>query len=115
MTRPQPSSSCEYWFSRREPNPGNRRPPSPQSLGIWTAEDFLRGFRFVVAQKQSIQPKRVRKCLICSTNGGCDFDDTYEVQMGFDSSQFTPGLASITVTTPDGQHVETKFGLEKLK
>lgn len=95
--------------------PGTMRPPEPKSVGVWTAEDFLRGFRFVVAQKGSLRPKRMSRRLLCPIAGTCDFYDAYEVQLDFDSSQFTSGLASVTVTTPDGQPVEAKFDLDRLK
>lgn len=95
--------------------PGTMHPPDPKSVGVWSAEDFLRGFRFVVAQKRSLQPRRVSRRLLCPIAGTCDLFDAYEVQLDFDSSQFTSGVASVTVTTPDGQHVEARFDLDRLK
>jgi hypothetical protein len=40
---------------------------------------------------------------------------TREILLQFDASQFAHGNATVKVTLPNGQPVETKYNLEKLK
>lgn len=79
-------------------------------------------YKVRVSQQRSIEPQKTSNTVTCdpyyltdyAVNTGCM---TYmrEVLLQFDAEQFGPGAANFKIQTPDGQTVQTKFNLDKLK
>jgi hypothetical protein len=80
------------------------------------------GYKVFVSQARSIEPRKIANTVTCdpyysgnyALNTSCQ---TYarEILLQFDAGQFGPGAANIKIQTPDGQTVQTKFNLDKLK
>jgi len=77
------------------------------------------GFKVFVSQARSIEPDKTTNTATCNPYDiGANTDcQTYvrEILLQFDAGQFGPGAANIKIQTPDGQTVQTKFNLDKLK
>jgi hypothetical protein len=80
------------------------------------------GFQIFVSQAKSIVPRKTTNAVTCdpyyssnyALNTNCQAY-TREIVLQFDAGQFAPGAANIKIQTPDGQTVQTKFNLDKLK
>lgn len=70
------------------------------------------GFHFRVVQGHTIQARNFSTNLLHHRSTGLG---GAELILEFRASEFVPGTATVEVTTPDGQHVEAKFDLSKLK
>jgi len=80
------------------------------------------GFKVDVSQARSIEPQKTSNTVICDPyySGVYAVDNNCmaymrEIILKFDAGQFGPGAANIKVQTPDGQTIQTKFALDKLK
>jgi hypothetical protein len=77
------------------------------------------GFKVFVSQARSIKPDKTANTVTCNPYGiGANTDcQTYsrEILLQFNAGQFAPASANIKIQTPDGQTVQTKFNLDKLK
>jgi len=78
-------------------------------------------FKVVVFQGEPIEPRKLASTVTCDpysyaspTFGNCIFY-TREILLQFDASQFAPGMATVKVTLPFGQSMETKYNLNKIK
>lgn len=79
-------------------------------------------FKVAVNQLNSIEPRKVTSTLLCdptswqnnATYSNC-FAYTREIALQFDAGQFAPGKATVNVTLPFGQSLETIYSLDKLK
>jgi hypothetical protein len=79
-------------------------------------------FKVAVNQLNSIEPRKVTSTLLCdptswqnNANYSNCFAYTREIVLQFDAEQFAPGKATVKVTLPFGQSLETKYNLDKLK
>lgn len=80
------------------------------------------GFKVFVSQARSIETRKIANTVTCdpyySTNYALNTNCqsyTREIVLQFDAGQFGPGAANIKIQTPDGQTVQTRFNLDKLK
>jgi hypothetical protein len=79
-------------------------------------------FKVAVSQTKPIEPRKVARTVLCnpynplenSTVGNC-IAYTQEILLSFDAGQFAPGRATVKVLLLDGQSLETKYNLDKLK
>jgi hypothetical protein len=80
-------------------------------------------FKVVVSQTKPIEPEKMTSTVICDpyynsyeypVNSDCS-PYLREILLRFDAEQFAPGAATINVETPDGQTIQTKYNLDKLK
>jgi hypothetical protein len=78
-------------------------------------------FMVVVSQGETIEARKLTSTVTCDpysygspTFGNCIFY-AREILLQFDASQFAPGMATVKVTLPFGQSMETKYNLNKLK
>jgi hypothetical protein len=74
------------------------------------SEDFWPGFRFLVAQEHSIEPKKVSSRYLGRTSLGAR-----EVVLEFDAAQFTSGTVAVDVTAPEDQTIHAEFDLDRLE
>jgi hypothetical protein len=79
-------------------------------------------FKAFVSQARRIEPHKSTNTVTCDpysatgypANTNCEVY-TREIVLQFDAEQFAPGYANIKVQTPDGQTIQTKYNLDKLK
>ena len=81
-------------------------------------------FEVRVSQSKSVEPRKMTSTVLCdpysqitypySVNRDCQVYSR-ELLLQFDASQFAPGRTTIKVSLPNGQVLETKYNLEKLK
>jgi hypothetical protein len=71
------------------------------------------GFKVNVSQADPIEPKRLTTESICAAWQDCGAT-RFAILLWFDAEQFSSGAAKISVETPDGQTLPTKFNLDKL-
>jgi hypothetical protein len=79
-------------------------------------------FKVSVSQRNLITPRNVINTILCDpTNSNYTITSsacvayTQEILLQFDASQFAHGNATVKVTLPYGQPMETKYNLDKLK
>jgi hypothetical protein len=79
-------------------------------------------FKVSVSQANAIEPRNVTSNVLCDPSNYADTPTvvdclayTREILLQFDASQFAHGNATVKVTLPYGQPMETKFNLDKLK
>jgi hypothetical protein len=79
-------------------------------------------FKVSISQGNRIIPRNVASNVLCEPSNYADTPTvmdclayTREILLQFDASQFAHGNATVKVTLPNGQPVETKYNLEKLK
>jgi hypothetical protein len=79
-------------------------------------------FKVSVSQANGISPRNVTSNVLCDPSNYADTPTvvdclayTREILLQFDGSQFAHGNATVRVTLPYGQPMETKFNLDKLK
>ncbi len=79
-------------------------------------------FKVSVSQANLIEPQNVTSNVLCDPSNYADNPTavecvayTREILLQFDTSQFAHANATVRVTLPYGQPVETKFNLDKLK
>ena len=91
-------------------------------LGYAGPEPPADGYKVFVSQAGSIEPRETTNKVTCdpyysgnyALNTTCQMY-TREIALQFDAGQFGPRAASVKIQTPDGQTVQTKFNLDKLK
>jgi len=79
-------------------------------------------FKVFVSQVRSIEPRKIANTVTCDPyysgsyglNTNCQMY-TREILLQFGAGQFGTGAAEIKIQTPDGQTVQTRFNLDKLK
>jgi hypothetical protein len=81
-------------------------------------------FNVTVSQLKPIEPRKVTNTVLCDpysqityqyyVNRDCSVY-TRELLLQFDANQFAPGRATIKVSLPRDQSLETKYNLDKLK
>jgi hypothetical protein len=79
-------------------------------------------FKAFVSQARGIEPRKATNKVTCDpysitsneTSPDCQIY-AREIVLQFEAAQFGPGFANIKVQTPDGQTIQTKFNLDKLK
>lgn len=79
-------------------------------------------FKVVVSQAKPIEPRELTRSVPCNPYNSLENPTianciayTQEILLNFDASQFAPGRATVKVALLDGQSVETKYSLNKLK
>jgi hypothetical protein len=78
-------------------------------------------FKVSVSQASEIEPRNVTSNLLCDPSNYADnpavlcLGYTREILLQFDASEFAHGNATVRVTLPYSQPLETKFNLDKLK
>jgi hypothetical protein len=79
-------------------------------------------FKVSVSQANLIEPRNVISNVLCDPSNYADnpvavecVAYTREILLQFDTTQFAHGNATVRVTLPYGQPMETKFNLDKLK
>jgi hypothetical protein len=79
-------------------------------------------FKVVVSQTKPIEPRKVTSTVLCDPYNPYDNPTAAiciaymrEILLHFDAEQFAPGRATVKVTLPYEQSMETKYNLDKLK
>ena len=79
-------------------------------------------FKVSVSQANAIAPRIVTNNVLCEPSNYADNPTvvdclayTQEILLKFDASQFAHGNATVRVTLPSGQPMETKYNLDRLK
>lgn len=91
-------------------------------LGYAGPEPPADEYKVFVSQAGSIEPRETTSKVTCDPyySGNYALNTTCqmymrEIVLQFDAGQFGPGAASVKIQTPDGQTVQTKFNLNRLK
>jgi len=79
-------------------------------------------FSVTVSQAKPIEPRKISSTVTCdplsllaaTANVDCSVY-TREILLSFDAEQFAPGKATVKVSLPDDQALETKYNLDTLK
>jgi len=86
--------------------------------GYHGPEPAAESFKITVSQMKNIEPRMTESNVICNPYLRMDAHCvvfTRAIFLQFNASQFGPGKATVTVILPEGQSVETKYNVEKLK